>query len=180
MMKRICSLLTGLLLLVSGASLASAATLQKTTEKALTKILTSLEILHMQHLSSGLIVRVFRITDMSECDPDREWRTCPRSQLLIVFSPGEGVSEPPVLWRTARLIGWDFVRATTPTEAGPNSLGEVGFEVKVCEAPPRVEKGEINPRIGGWWKEKRYEIRVGATSATITPLPAYEDTCSLY
>src|SRR5579872_4169591 len=143
-----------------------AAELRSDKDGSLAEVLSTLEILDEEKLASGLVVRLFRTTYSGECDPHREAQTCPRSQLILILSLPEGGTESPVLWRTNRLIGWGLVRRfeQESTNATANGL-EIKIEVKVCEAPLKVERGQVDGRVAGWWRENHYEIRVRGLDA---------------
>ncbi len=172
---------TFILLTMFGGPAFGAANLQKNiNDPALSALLSTLKLLDEQTLTSGLTVRVFRTTDSGECDPRNEARTCPRSQIFVVATEPDGAARP-ISWISNKLIGWGFISRTVGVKAGPgNPFGEAGFELEVCEAPPKVESGEIDPRTGGWWQRVHYEIRVGASSIEMMRLRRPPAMCDLY
>ncbi|PRC92528.1 hypothetical protein [Solimicrobium silvestre] len=107
-------------------------------------MLASLELLEEIQLRSGLQVRVFRSSDLGECDPGTEAKSCPKSQLYIVRSV---VTEGPAnntLWTSARFTQWKLAgrlseEAVNLQNKQEEYFGAVSFELSACRAPENVE-----------------------------------------
>jgi hypothetical protein len=144
----------------------------KATDRDFADLLSRIEILQEKQTSSADI-RIMRSVDSGECDPFHEWKTCPHGELYLVIAMNAEGPWDAVVWRSPRKIGWDFVQWLDTGQIDPTNseLGEVWFEVSVCEAPPEVEDGRVDPRQGGWWKHHRYEVHLGHEMTLVKPLP---------
>ena len=162
----------GLSILLYLTSTADAFNFTKAADGNFADLLSRIEILQEKE-SSLSFVRIMRSVESGECGPGDEWKTCPHGELYLVIAMSAEGPWDAVVWRSPRKIGWDFVQWLNTGKIDPvnSELGEVWFEVSVCEAPPEVEDGRGDPREGGWWKQHRYEVHLGHEKTLVKPLP---------
>ena len=161
-------MLFGILL---GFPRASAADLEEVRDANLAEILAQVTVIKQIRTSSSYGIRILRTEEPGECDPHNEGVTCPRSRLWIVGGlDTEGILKPR-LWRTDRRIAWgvgDFYELPADIDGFAPTIIYVGN----CEAPPDVESGRLDPRVGGWWVSVSYKLEVTAKGISISREPA--------
>jgi hypothetical protein len=169
------------LAILSTQALAAETRLFAEKDRRVVDLLADLDLAGSSALASGLRFKVYVANYGNECDPRNEAKTCPRSELLVVIT---SPIQPAAVWRSTKRIGWKVESPIEEVSPG-RSVGDFGgaaFEASVCEASPSVESGKVDPRIGGWWIERRYRVVAGLNGVSLIPMPQSDSPieCPLY